>query len=110
MADSVLHINYEDKDYTFDLEEIDVNQATIIHRKTGLTLFTLEEGLAKGDPGALRAIFWLMLAQNGENEDIDRINFKIVKFARAVDAASKELAEKSAPKAKRASGAAASRA
>lgn len=98
---SVMHINYDGKEYTFDLEEIDVRQAGIIKDKCGLTLMGLEAGLSEGDPAALRAVYWLMLCQNEEKADIEQVNFKIVKFARAVDAASTtEDDEAEAPKGK----------
>jgi hypothetical protein len=83
-----MHVKYEGKEYTFDLEEITVAQARTMKSSCGLTLMGLEDGLTKGDPDALRAVFWLMLCQNGEPAaDIDRIDFKIVKFARAIDEA-----------------------
>lgn len=83
----VMHVTYEDKEYTFDLEEITVAQARTIKASCGLSLMGLEEGLTTGDADALRAVFWLMLCQNGESPDIDRVDFKIVKFARAIDGA-----------------------
>jgi len=83
----------EGKEYTFDLEEITVQQARTIKSQCGITLLGLEEGLENGDPDALRAIFWLMLCQNGEPADIDRVDFKIVKFAKAMDIAAVAEAE-----------------
>lgn len=103
-----MHLNYEGKEYDFDLEEVTVQQARTIKTSCGLTLLGLENGLEQGDPDALRAVFWLMLCQNGERVDIDRADFKIVKFARAIDAAALAEAEaakaKTAPKAKTARG------
>lgn len=98
------HVKYEGKEYNFDLEDITVQQARTIKSSCNLTLLGLETGLEQGDPDALRAVFWLMLAQNGEVEEIDRVDFKIVKFARAIDAAAIEEAKRTkteeAPKAK----------
>ena len=82
-----MHITYEGKEFTFDLDDVDLTQASIIYDKCGLTLLGLETGLYEGHPAALRAVYWLMLCQSGEVVDIDRVNFKIVKFAKAVDAA-----------------------
>ncbi len=74
-------INYEDHDYAFELDDIDIAQATVIYRKFNLTLLALEAGLREGHPDALRAIYWLMLTQH---VNIDTVNFKIVKFANAI--------------------------
>jgi hypothetical protein len=82
-----MRVTYEGKEYSFDLEEITVAQARTIKTSCGLSLMALENGLTEGDADALRAVFWLMLCQNGENADIDRVDFKIVKFARAIDEA-----------------------
>lgn len=90
-----MKINYDGREYNFDLEEIDLTQATIIKDKYGLTLMGLEEGLMNGDPAVLRSLYWVMLAQNGEPDDIERVNFKIVKFAKALDKAGTEEAAKS---------------
>jgi hypothetical protein len=83
-----MNISYEDTDYSFDLDEIDVVQATLIKRKFDLNLLTLEQGLRQGDPDALRCIYWLMLSQNGTHVNVDSVSFKIVKFANAVHKAS----------------------
>jgi hypothetical protein len=89
-------VEYEGEKLTFDLDEIDVQQATVLKRKLGLTLLSLDAGLTEGDPDALRAVYWLMLVQSGhKGVDIDDVNFKIVKLANAIqDAADKENAEK----------------
>ena len=86
-----MQVKYEGKDYTFDLDEITVSQATTLKRKLGLTLLGLDQGLREGDPDALRAVFWLMKEQSGERTDIDMVDFKIVKLANAIqDAADAE--------------------
>ena len=80
--------SYDGTDYDFDLDEIDVVQATLIKRKFDLNLLTLEQGLRQGDPDALRCIYWLMLSQNGTHMNVDNVSFKVVKFANAVQKAS----------------------
>ena len=80
-------IKYEDREYVFDLEEITLSQASIIKAKCDLTLMGLEDALGDGDPSAMRAIYWLMLCQNGEKVDIDRVDCKVVKLARAIQEA-----------------------
>jgi hypothetical protein len=89
-----MNVNYEGKTYAFDLDEIDISQATVLKRKFGLTLLSLEAGLREGDPDALRAMYWIMLTQDGQRVNIDNVNFKIVKFANAIQQASEDEAEK----------------
>jgi hypothetical protein len=77
-------VHFEDKDYQFDLDDIDVSQARYLKRKTGMTLMDLEDGLERADPDCLVALYWLMLAQNGKAIDMDKVNFKLVKFGIAL--------------------------
>jgi hypothetical protein len=88
-----MKVDYEGKTYNFELEEITVSQATVLKRRLGLTLLSLDAGLNEGDPDALRAVYWLMLDQSGERVDIDEVDFKIVKLANAVQAAADKEAE-----------------
>lgn len=87
-------VHYEDKDYEFDIDDLDIGQASMLKRKYGLTLLSLQKGLLEGDPDALRAVYWLMLAQSGQRVNIDNVQFKIVKFANAIQAAVEAESEK----------------
>jgi len=80
-----MKIKFEGEEYTFDLEELTVAQAKVIKVHTGMTLLGLEEGLSRGDPDALRALYWLMHAQSGKSCDIDRADFKIIAFSKALE-------------------------
>lgn len=91
-------IKYDDKEYTFELDEIDIAQATLIYRKFQLTLLSLEAGLREGHPDALRAIYWLMLTQDGQRVNIDNLSFKIVKFANAIQQANEAEIEEAEAK------------
>ena len=82
-------IDFDGKSWTLDVDEIDVRQAMVIKVKTGYNLLEWLAALEKGDVDAAKALYWLMLAQNGVSADIDLVNFKIVKFISAVDKASK---------------------
>lgn len=89
-----MKIDFNNKVYTLDIEEIEVEHARVIKRYCGLTLRKLEESLADGDPDGLTSLYWLMLKQSGEDHAIERVSFKIVKFAKAVgDAQAAEEAE-----------------
>lgn len=82
-----MKVNWNDKEFTLDLDDIDVQQAKVIKIHCKLTLLGIQEGLSQGDPDALRAVYWLMHAQSGTPLDIDRANFKIVPFLQAVQEA-----------------------
>ena len=82
-------VDFEDKQYNLDIEDIDVRQAMVIKVKTGFNLLQWQAALEQADVDAIKALYWLMLAQNGVAADIDIVNFKIIKFANAVKAAQK---------------------
>lgn len=77
-------VTFEDRDWSLDLDEIDVPQARIIYRQTGKTLLELQQGLENVDPECMVALYWLMKNQNGVTVDMNKVNFKIVKFGAAV--------------------------
>lgn len=93
-------IKFDGEEYNFNLNDIDVNQAEQVYDKVGLTLMGLEEGLSIGHPGAMKAVFWLMLAQNGKAVAFEQVNFKIIPFANATQAAKKAEDEEEARVAK----------
>ena len=82
-----MDVEYDGAKYTFDLDDITVQQAKNIHSAFGLTLMGLEQGLNDGHPDALTAIYWLMMAQSGQTANIKTLDFKIVKFAQALEKA-----------------------
>lgn len=88
-----MEVRWNDKDYTFNLERIRVSEAKIIKVQTGYTLMTLEEGLDNADPDALRAVFWLMMVHNGEPVALERVDFEILAFAKALQEGSEKEAE-----------------
>lgn len=86
-------IHFDGKDYQFDPEEIDVRQAMVIKVKTGLNLLQWQAALEQADVDAIKALYWLMLAQNGVAADIDMVNFKLVKLMNAFNDAQKAEGE-----------------
>lgn len=97
-----MHVNieFDGETYSLDLDEVDVGEARTIKRQTGMNLVDLNRGaLIDADPDALVAVYWLMQKQNGKPAvDMNRVNFKVAKFATALlnahEEAMKELAEK----------------
>lgn len=86
-------VHFEDRDWKLDVDEIDVAQAMYIKVKTGFNLLQWQAALEQADVDALRALYWLMLEQNGVRKDISLINFKIVQFGRALKDAQKDEGE-----------------
>lgn len=87
-------VHFEGQDYNFDLEDLDLAQARSIKRQTGMSIGKLLDGLSELDPEALAALYWLMLAQNGKVTDINKVNFKVMEFGKALgDAMGDEEAE-----------------
>lgn len=82
-----MKVMWEDREFEFSLDDMDVQQAKVIKSHCGFTMLGLLEGLRQIDPDAVRAAFWLMHAQSGVPCDIDRVNFKIVDFADALNEA-----------------------
>lgn len=77
-------VRFDDQEYQFDLDDIDVSQARYLKRKFGLSLMDLEDGLERADVDCLVALYWLMMQQNGKTVEPDRVNFKIVQFGIAL--------------------------
>lgn len=96
-----MKVNWDGDVYELDLDEIDVSQACTIKREWHLTLLGLDNGLNEADPEALLAIYWLMHQQTeGKTLGIRDINFKVVKFASAVQDAAEAAAKEAEDKAK----------
>lgn len=77
-------VHFEDQDYDFDIEAITLAEATTIHNMTGLTIKGTLNGLAELHPDALRALYWLMLKQNGKAVDMHKVGFAALKFGEAI--------------------------
>lgn len=80
-------IKFEDAEWKLDLDDVDVNQARFVKRNTGMTLLDLEEALERVDPDAMAVLYWLMKNQSGVTVDLNKVNFKIVAFGKAINAA-----------------------
>lgn len=85
-----MQINFNDKVYTLDLEEITVHEQRTIQKYAGFTLRDLEAALKEGDIEALTCLYWLMLKQSGEEEPIESVDFKLIKFVEDLASATEE--------------------
>lgn len=86
-------VEFEGEEYTLDIEDIDVSQATLIKVKTGFNLLEWQAKLEEGDVDAMKALYWLMRDQSGKRVNYEQVNFKIVKFATAIQAATDAAGE-----------------
>jgi len=85
-------INFEDRDWDFQLEEIDLKQAIAIQLAYGFTLDDWYQALEHSDARALQCLYWLMLQQNGVIKPIAECNCKIMALGEAMAAAQEAAA------------------
>jgi hypothetical protein len=85
-----MNVHFEDQDYEFDFDALDVTQARHLKRQLGLTLKQFQDGLADLDPDCLVGLYWLMLHQNGKAVDMNKVNFNIAAFGEAFAKAGEE--------------------
>jgi hypothetical protein len=80
-----MQVMFEDKEYELDVEGLSFTEARYIYRQTGLTVKGLLDGLTELNPDAAASLYWLMLKQNGQTMDINKLpDFPILKFAEAI--------------------------
>ena len=77
-------IKWQDVEYTLDIDRMTVANAAVIKKHTGYTVMTLMDGIRVGDPDAMRATYWLMQIQSGNQCDIDRVDFVILDYMQAL--------------------------
>lgn len=91
-----LTVEYRDKEYTLDLEEMTLEEGRAMERHGVPNLRALEEGIAAGDVAALSVAFWIMLRQSGQpDQRIDRLEgagFLPIKFVKALIRATQDQA------------------
>ena len=81
-------INWDGRDWAVDTEEITLAQAFVIKDSTkdgatwpsGRPLQPWLAGVATGDPACLRAMYWVMLAQDGQQCPIASLEFAVMKY------------------------------
>lgn len=86
-------VQWENKEYLFDPEDIDVRQGIAIQYGTGMTLKAFNEGIQEVDVHAWQALMWLMKDQNGETCNIADLNFKVNAFSTAINDAEREYTQ-----------------
>lgn len=81
---AALEIDYEDRVYLLDLDDMDTDQVRAIERAGIPNLKALESRLLDGDLTAIMVYYWLCLVQNGEPAvRLERVKCKPLKFFKA---------------------------
>ena len=92
-------IEYDGKEYPYDSDDLDVDQALAIEKHTGGPLLEWQKGLITADVKSTQALGWLVLHGGDAAVPIASVNFKFSKFRNAFDAAyEKQAAEEKAAK------------
>ncbi len=80
-----LSINWEDRDWEYDPEMIDIRRGRAIEEFCGRPLYGWESGVLQCDVRCLTALLWEIKKQNGEpTMPMKAMNFSPVAFHRAV--------------------------
>ncbi len=66
-----------DESWTFDEDEITIQDAYMLKAETGLALRPFFEGLADMDPQCLQALVWFLRRKAGEPVRIADVNFRV---------------------------------
>jgi len=59
-------ITYEGREYSFEVDRIDVTEWRELKRKYKMTPKQFEAGVSEADPDAMTFLYWIMLRQNGQ--------------------------------------------
>jgi hypothetical protein len=81
-----LIINYDGKQYPFDMDDVEILQALAIEKHMGCSFDEWGKKLQKGDMKARQVLGWLILHPAGE-VPVEATNFKMVALGKALDAA-----------------------
>jgi hypothetical protein len=91
---AALEIEYEDRIYLLDLEDMEIEHVRAMERFGIASLKALEERFAEGDLNAILVYYWLCLVQNGEPAArLERVRCRPIKFVKAMGVAAKKAAK-----------------
>jgi hypothetical protein len=98
-------INWDGRDWELSFEDITIKQAEAIEKETGQPLGawldSLNEDISTASPQflpVLKIVYWLMLAQSGDQTPIAAVDFPLLRFGQAfAQAAAAEAAPAEQP-------------
>ncbi len=83
-----MKIEWDDRMWTVDVNELSLTQAVVITGRTGVSLTAWEKALADPDSPqwlpAVACFYWLMLQQDGQKIPVGDLDFAVLKYAQAV--------------------------
>lgn len=87
-------VTFEGRDYSLDSDAITIDEYREFKRKYGLTILGFQNALIEADPDALTCAYWVMLRQNGQQNQVlgDQLKFDAPAFYTAVAEAQKQEA------------------
>jgi hypothetical protein len=87
-----LIIEYEGGRYSYDAEDLDVEQALLIEKHIDGPMLDYEKGLLVGSAKCMQALGWLILHGGDRDFPIAEVNFKFKRLSDAFGAASEKEA------------------
>lgn len=93
-----MKIDFEGRTWSYDDDEITVQQAEAIEQETGGSVTDWAQSRAGLSSQTYKILYWLMCAQNGDPVQLDGVNFRLLPFVTAFTAALRaEMAQEAAP-------------
>lgn len=93
-----MKIDFEGRTWSYDDDEITVQQAEVIEQETEGSVADWAQSRAGLGSKTYRILYWLMCAQNGESVQLDEVNFRLLPFVTAFTTALRaETAQEAAP-------------
>jgi hypothetical protein len=93
-----LIIEYEGREYPYDPDDLDIDQALLIEKHIGGTLMDWQKGIYAYDTKCTQVLGWIVLRGGDLSVPIESVNFKVNKLRTAFEAAAEK--ENAAEKAK----------
>lgn len=79
----MITVHFEDRDWEFEDDKVQLKQAMVFHQEYGLTLRAWQDGVKDLDPRSIACSYWLMLQQNGVVRPLRDVDFDTLAFMMA---------------------------
>lgn len=88
-----MKIDFEGRTWSYDADDITVQDAEVIEKETGAPVIEWSRSLAGIHAGAYKILYWLMRSQSGDPIPLGEVNFRLYPFVTAFTDAAKAEAE-----------------
>jgi len=78
-----MKIDFEGRTWSYDDEDITVDDAEVIEKETGGSVADWAQSRAGVGSKAYRILYWLMRSQNGDPVPLADVNFRLLPFVEA---------------------------